>query len=326
MPRPIRLPKPKAMSKKADPLDAAAKRLQDGADATTLLKQLDADPYACLGLSPTKADDAAVKRAYKRRALRYHPDKNAWDSTELFQALGWAFERLETSEKRRAFAAEAAAPSASNAAPTEDDDRQAREKRAKASKRAWQKAVGETLEMNNRKDRRSAETLELKGKARQRRLQSVDEERRRKADQASLRRTSDFAAHRRVLRERRARRGEFVEEERTSFFEKPTVQTEKADPTRIACTFGEGPMGLELAAKTASDGDEACVVASVTGAAQEQGVRKGDTLVSVNGDDLRGYGFDRCVSFVKKARERTGPCVLAFYRPRRRASSSGVSL
>ena len=324
MPRPIRLPKPKAATKKPDALDAAARRLQNNEDATTLLKQLDEDPYACLGLSPTKADDAAVKRAYKKRALRYHPDKNAWDSTELFQALGWAFERLETSERRRAFAAEKA-PSASTA-PTEDDDRQAREKRAKASKRAWQKAVGETLEMNNRKDRRSAETLEIKGKARQKRLQSVDEERRRRADQASLRRTSDFAAHRRVLRERRARRGEFVEEERTSFFVEKPVAVETSDPTRIACTFDQGPMGLELAARMASDGDEACVVASVTGAAQEQGVRKGDTLVSVNGDDLRGYGFDRCVAFVKKAREKRGASVLVFYRPRRRAASSGVSL
>ena len=325
MPRPIRLPKPKAVTKKPDALDAAARRLQNNEDATTLLKQLDEDPYACLGLAKAKADDAAVKRAYKKRALRYHPDKNAWDSTELFQALGWAFERLETAEKRRAFAAEAAAPSAV-APTTEDDDREAREKRAKAAKRAWQKAVGETLELNNRKDRRSAETLELKGKARQRRLQSVDEERRRKADQASLRRTSDFAAHRRVLRERRARRGELVEEERTSFFVEKPVAVETSDPTRIACTFNEGPMGLELAAKTASDGDEACVVASVTGAAADLGVKKGDTLVGVNDDDLRGHGFDRCVAFVKKAREKRGASVLVFYRPRRRAASSGVSL
>ena len=85
-------------------------------------------------------------------------------------------------------------------------------------------------------------------------------------------------------------------------------------------------MGLELAARTAPDGDEACVVASAAGAAQEQGVRKGDTLVSVNGDDLRGHGFDRCVAFVKKARAERGSSVLVFYRPRRRASSSGVSL
>ena len=84
-------------------------------------------------------------------------------------------------------------------------------------------------------------------------------------------------------------------------------------------------MGLELAARTASDGDEACVVASVAGAAVDLGVRKGDTLVSVNDDDLRGYGFDRCVAFVKKAREQK-KCVLSFHRPRRRASSSGVSL
>ena len=325
MPRPIRLPKKPAAKKANDPLDAAARRLQNNEDATSLLKQLDEDPYACLGLAKATADDAAVKRAYKKRALRYHPDKNAWDSTELFQALGWAFERLETAVKRRAFAAEKA-PAASNAAPTEDDDREARQRRANASKRAWQKAVGETLEMNTRSDRRSAESLELKGKARQRRLQSVDEERRRKADQASLRRTSDFAAHRRVLRERRARRGEAVVERESFFVEKPTVQTEKSDPTRIACTFDQGPMGLELAARTASDGDEACVVASVTGAAQEQGVRKGDTLVSVNGDDLRGHGFDRCVAFLKRARERRGSSVLSFHRPRRRAASSGVSL
>ena len=219
------------------------------------------------------------------------------------------------------------APSASNAAPTEDDERTARERRARAAKRAWQKAVGETLEANTRSDRRSAETLEIKGKARQRRLQSVDEERRRTLDRASQRRTSDFAAHRRVLRERRARRGDVVVEGRTSFFEKPVKrETEERDPTRIACTFDQGPMGLELAARTAFDGDEACVVASATGAAQEQGVRKGDTLVSVNDDDLRGHGFDRCVAFVKKAREKRGPSVLVFYRPRRRASSSGVSL
>ena len=116
-----------------------------------------------------------------------------------------------------------------------------------------------------------------------------------------------------------------MEEERTSFFEKPETRAVETDPTRIACTFGAGPMGLELAAKTASDGDEACVVASVTGAARELGVRKGDTLISVNGDDLRGYGFDRCVAFVRRAREQK-KCVLCFHRPRRRTSSSGVSL
>ena len=201
-----------------------------------------------------------------------------------------------------------------------------RQRRAKAAKRAWQKAVGETLAMNTKSDRRSAETLEIQGRARQRRLQSVDEERRRKADRASQRRTSDFAAHRRVLRERRARRGDVVVEGRTSFFEKPVKrETEERDPTRIACTFDQGPMGLELAARTAFDGDEACVVASVTGAAADLGVKKGDTLVSVNDDDLRGHGFDRCVAFVRRAREQK-KCVLCFHRPRRRAASSGVSL
>ena len=75
-----------------------------------------------------------------------------------------------------------------------------------------------------------------------------------------------------------------------------------------------------------ADRDEACVVASVTGAAADLGVKKGDTLIRVNDDDLRGHGFDRCVAFVKKAREKRGSSVLVFYRPRRRAASSGVSL
>ena len=79
-------------------------------------------------------------------------------------------------------------------------------------------------------------------------------------------------------------------------------------------------MGLELAARTACDGDEACVVASVTGAAADLGVKKGDTLVGVDDDDLRGHGFDRCVAFVKKAREKRSS-VLVFYRPRRRAAA-----
>ena len=90
MPRPIRLPK-KPAAKKPDALDAAARRLQNNEDATTLLKQLDEDPYACLGLSPTKADDAAVKRAYKKRALRYHPDKSK-DPHRCLQGRGFPCE------------------------------------------------------------------------------------------------------------------------------------------------------------------------------------------------------------------------------------------
>ena len=65
---------------------------------------------------------------------------------------------------------------------------------------------------------------------------------------------------------------------------------------------------------------------AVTGAAADLGVKKGDTLVGVDDDDLRGHGFDRCVAFLKRARERRGSSVLSFHRPRRRAASSGVSL
>lgn len=307
-----------------DPLDAAAALLEagDATGAAPLLRTLDADPHACLGLG-TATDDASVKKAYRSRALRFHPDKNAWDSTALFQALGWAFERLETVETRRAFAAEKAPPAR---VPTEAADRKAQQRKANAAKRAWQRAVGETLDVCAKNDRRSSEALATQGKARQRRLQSAEAARNRHADQASSRRTSDFAAHRRVLRERALRRGEAAP--RQSFFEAKKAAApplEKRDPTRVVATFGKGPMGLELEAKTAPDGDEACVVASVAGAAAKLNVRKGDTLVKVNEDDVRGYAFAKCVAFVRKATESGGPRVLAFFRPRvRRAPATSV--
>lgn len=307
-----------------DPLDAAAALLAagDATGAAPLLRTLDADPHACLGLG-TATDDASVKRAYRSRARRFHPDKNAWDSTALFQALGWAFERLETVETRRAFAAEKAAPPAR--VPTED--RKARQRKANAAKRAWQRAVGETLDVCAKNDRKTAAALTTQSEARQRRLRSAAAARNRHADQASSRRTSDFAAHRRVLRERALRRGEAAP--RQSFFEAKKAAAPpaaKRDPTRVVATFGKGPMGLELEAKTAPDGDEACVVASVAGAAAKLNVRKGDTLVKVNGDDVRGYAFAKCVAFVRTATEAGGPRVLAFFRPRVHRAPAGVIL
>ena len=73
---------------------------------SALLARCRAEPYACLGLAkPT--DDASVKAAYRERALAYHPDKNGYDSTALFQSLGVAFERLRTATSRGDWEAEA---------------------------------------------------------------------------------------------------------------------------------------------------------------------------------------------------------------------------
>lgn len=53
------------------------------------------DHLAVLGLS-AGADTAAIKSAYRRLALRYHPDKNGGDpaACEAFKRIAAAYERL----------------------------------------------------------------------------------------------------------------------------------------------------------------------------------------------------------------------------------------
>lgn len=58
------------------------------------------DWYALLGVSPD-ADDAAIRRAYRRAALRFHPDKNSdEDARENFHAISEAFTVLTSPELR----------------------------------------------------------------------------------------------------------------------------------------------------------------------------------------------------------------------------------
>ena len=52
------------------------------------------DPYAVLGLAPD-ADAAALRRAYRRLALRLHPDKCAEpNAREAFNAMAAAYKRI----------------------------------------------------------------------------------------------------------------------------------------------------------------------------------------------------------------------------------------
>lgn len=60
--------------------------------------------YETLGVAPD-ASDAEIKKAYRRLALKYHPDKNPGDHSaeEKFKELGSAFEVLSNKEKRELY-------------------------------------------------------------------------------------------------------------------------------------------------------------------------------------------------------------------------------
>ncbi len=60
------------------------------------------DPYKVLGVSPD-ASDEEIKKAYRRLAMQYHPDRNPGDqeAAKKMQQINDAYDRIKNPEKAR---------------------------------------------------------------------------------------------------------------------------------------------------------------------------------------------------------------------------------
>ena len=84
--------------------------------------RFDRDYYGLLEVSP-EATEEDIRRAYRRQALRWHPDRNAGraDAEERFKAISEAYAVLSNGGRRRAYDRARQAGRASDFQPTRED-------------------------------------------------------------------------------------------------------------------------------------------------------------------------------------------------------------